>query len=162
MSKNITQIAIVLVGIMVVALAWGISPVLTKPTNAEVTINRSDSPVFLTSALKIVNQGGQVRTIISLWDGQSPFLAVGEDHRIPQRSCTIDPKKVREFVLAETGYQLEWPTNVHSMTTSDMAYAQRKIKRDFKFPRTMKDIPMSVTSVFNGKKENDEHVFSMY
>lgn len=161
MSKNITQMAIALVGIMVVALAWGISPVLTKPTNAEVTINRSDSPVFLTSALKIVNQGGQVRTIISLWDGQSPFLAAGEDHRL-QRSCTIDPKKVREFVMPATDYQLEWPTNVHSMTTSDMTYAQRKIKLDSKFPRTMKDIPMSVTSVFNGKKENDEHVFSMY
>lgn len=184
MSGNIARMTIVLVGLMVLGLAWGISPLLTKPTSAEVAINRSDSPVFIASAFKIVNQGGPVQTIISLWDGESPFLTMGDKQRLPERRCTTYKNNVQQSVIRGTQDRRGWPTDLDSMPTPGIGHEQshtpcesmsssRRKGGALSVFITRTDTPVAlsksihhsswpVTFLFSGNKEADEHLFWTY
>ncbi|MEX2491582.1 MAG: hypothetical protein WD425_07450 [Nitrospirales bacterium] len=182
MSKHFAHVVSVSIGIMVVALAWSMSPLLTKLSNAEIAIDRAEPSVLLTSAFKIVSQGGQVRTIISFWDGASPFLAAVEGQGLPQRSCLTYKKNVTHLVIREIRETREWLTNLHSLAHPGMMYESHMTCASTFSPRMKRgarsvsvkgpDTPAAVSTLvhessrphtfFLNGKDNDERVFAIY
>jgi hypothetical protein len=75
--KKTTLLAILL-GSLFLGSIGGMLLASTSPTGTEVSTTNSGKPIT-TSALHIVNEEGQVRATLSLWDGEHPALIMGDD-----------------------------------------------------------------------------------
>lgn len=68
---------VTLVGSVMVGSIAGIFVAWAKPTRAEVP-SAQPGPPIVTSGIKIVNQDGEVRATLGLWDGEHPSLILGD------------------------------------------------------------------------------------
>lgn len=76
--KKTTWWATVL-GLLLLGSMGGMLLASTNPTDSKVSATNSGQPIT-TSALHIVNEEGEVRATLSLWDGEHPALIMGDDH----------------------------------------------------------------------------------
>ncbi|GJL58268.1 MAG: hypothetical protein NPIRA03_11250 [Nitrospirales bacterium] len=76
--KKTTWLALVF-GSLVLGSMVGMLLASTNSTDRELSATNSDKPIS-TSALHIVNEEGQVRAMLGLWDGDHPALLMGDEH----------------------------------------------------------------------------------
>lgn len=66
-----------LLGLLLVVSLGGTLFAVTQSTGAESSSAQAGPPIF-TSALNIVNDAGEVRATLGLWDGEHPALIMGD------------------------------------------------------------------------------------
>lgn len=67
----------VLVGSLFLGSLGGMLLASTNPTDAALSPANSEKPIT-TSALNIVNEAGEIRATLGLWDGEHPALIMGD------------------------------------------------------------------------------------